>query len=101
MSVTYRKHSNIGNGKLRKLGHVLPSDFSPTILSDFSSSGNLYCNILLFDAKYTEMQQDVTNAKKNKKRANQRFNKAYPCPEAECMMSFDTQQKLTDHESSG
>jgi hypothetical protein len=41
VSVRYRKHSNIGAGKVKIIGHILPSVFSPTILSDFSSSGAL------------------------------------------------------------
>ena len=41
VDVRYRKHSNIGTGKLKKLGQVSPSVFNASIMSDFSSAGRV------------------------------------------------------------
>ena len=47
MSVRYRQHSNIGDGKVVRIGHISQSNFSPVIVSAYGSSGKWF--IMIFD----------------------------------------------------
>ena len=49
---------------------------------------------------FLEVSED-TAVKPKPERSKIRFSKAYPCPADDCIMSFDSQEKLDTHLSSG
>ena len=100
--LSYRRHSDLGAGKIVILTGLRPSRFEPRVESPYTDTGIIndinklvYCGYFYIFSP--TVSSNLTSVVTDNRRSKTKFVKAFPCLAQDCVLSFDSQAKLDSH----